>query len=275
MARQTENRLSLNFDSGKKIIENLNKRGLSFEVSETSYTMRIKTNFATYVYSDGFFLNSDFQLMRRFKKEILENASERDFDLPENGLKYCIYNYNELQNDSDLFDVVEIDINAAYLFAFKNLGLISKKLFSDLLKTEKIKRLKILGSISSQKIVCTYENGKMVSEIMVSDNLLRAVWFFVSYEIDRHFIYLSKVLKNDFLFYYVDGIYMRAKKEKIDFVKNYIEKNNYTCKIKNIDFIRVTKRGNLIVKDSTGKRPFFVRKRKIKKYIYVGSKNKT
>jgi len=95
-------------------------------------------------------------------------------------------------------------------------------------------RLRFLGSIATKKRKYTYENGLLVGEPeMLQDVLLRKVWFHICKVTDDCLSELMQLVGDDFLMYYVDGIYLRegrhkkminrvSKKYSVDFTKERV-----------------------------------------------------
>ena len=245
-----------------------------FETSETTFTKQIiiHDEQVKILYAEETLTFRDLGLMAKVKKEITANAIEKNisFTFEPEKIKYNVYNYAALTPDTDLFNIVEIDIKAAYFYACLNMGLLSKETFKTLIDLPKLTRLKILGSIATLKTVTTYKNGKMLGQPEQKKNdLTRSAWFAITLKVDEILLNISERINKDFLFYYVDGIYINEDAISESIVEDEITKQGFLFTKKKIDYIRVTKSGNLIVKDVEGARPFYVLRDKIKKYAYA------
>lgn len=248
--------------------------GAEFETGETTFTRYIKivNEGVKLLYSEDTLSFSDMGLMAKLKKQIAQNVKRLNisFDFSPDKIKYSVYNYDALTPDTDIFNVCEIDLKAAYFYTCNNMGLIDKEMFDKLMTLPKLKRLKILGSIATVKTITRYNNGKQVDQPEVrKDALTRSAWFYITSIVDTLLISLIDKLKQDFLFYYVDGIYFNDTELNRLIVEREFTLNKFLYSQKKIEYIRVTRSGNLIVKDNEGQRPFFVTRKKIKKYAYA------
>lgn len=252
----------------ERYICELKKAKFPFTVVKTNYTTQIKNQFVNYIFFDESMSFKTLGLVGKIRKEV-ENNYQNNFVWGYDKIKYMVYNFQELKPDSVLNNCIEIDINSAYLHAAKNLNLISNDTFNKVNKLNKINRLKALGSMATRKFIQEYENGEIISERIETNERLRAAWFQICYEIDKILFQCAYEIKKAFLFYYVDGIYVAPKTiTDIDTVMNIISANGYEFKIKPVK-IRVTQKQNLIVYDEKRARPFYVKKKQIKKIILL------
>lgn len=203
------------------------------------------------MFSDSFKSFKELNLMQVVKKEIAANLKvkklERVFTSQINYFKYSEAVMPNIENGEikTFENVIEIDLTAAYFYATVNLGLLSFETLNRILAINKRKRLSILGSIASRKMIFEYKGGKLISEIptIVVNEELRNVWFFICREVDRLIVECSNIAKEGFLFYYVDGIYFtdNSRKTRSAKISELMLKRGFPNKKIYIDKFEVTK----------------------------------
>jgi len=177
-------------------------------------------------YSQSFKSFKELGLMSKVKAEVnrnlhvLKGKTFNNYDV-----KYFDYKGIEDSNFEvgevvTFNDVIEIDISAAYYFAALNLGLLCKETVSKCLDLHKSKRLAILGSIASKKVITEYVNGVAGIPYTRQNHERKNAWNAIVKCVDDAMIECFKIAKKNFLFYYVDGIYLH----KNDAIELQIEK---------------------------------------------------
>jgi hypothetical protein len=122
-----------------------------------------------------------------------------------------------------------VDINGAYPQVLKNDKLISEKLYLDLLNLPKKDRLASIGMLASEK-ECYLYKGNEVTELPLITKPTKKVFFHCVGTINDLMQNLSLILEKEFLFYWVDGIFL-SNFESATIAKKYIEKKGYKCTI--------------------------------------------
>jgi len=254
------------FEQHRKILIAGNE---NFTTKKTTYTAEIITANRRLFFFDELLKIQSLGYITKLRSEILKQAGNRKPFTAEREIEYCVYNYPELQNGTTLMNCIEIDINAAYLVTALQLGFISEDTFLSIKKMDKLQRLKILGSIATRKWIQQYINGRIVKEHEQTNDFLRCAWFEICARVDKVLIECKRLIGKSFLFYYVDGIYLMPRNfTDIDTVCNVISAHGYDWKTRPVH-IHVTKKGNLIVWDGETKRPFYVRKKEVKKNVFL------
>jgi len=243
-----------------------------FQTSTSTYTAKIHRWREGKEYIDFYFDSitgkKTFILSNQLKKQIRENGHKVP-DVSDCHIKYCVYNYPMLQPNCELRDVYEIDINSAYVTACLNLGLIDQQMFDKLNKVDKITRLKCLGSIATRNTIQLYEAGNPTNIHIKQDLTLRNTWFYIVRTIDQILLNFAEMFEN-FLFYYVDGIYIWGQQNVIEIVQ-MLESKGYKSKVRENMTIEVGSLGDLLVTDDDGDERFFSVRRNdgVRKWINV------
>lgn len=245
------------------------KKQFDFETSQTTYTAKISRYYkgkemSEFFYDDRLSKNALFTMLS-VKKQIKENLHRVPMISP-GGIKYCVYNYPKLIPGNVIEDVYEVDINSAYLFAAHKLQLIDEKLFSRMQKINKIDRLKCLGSIATRNVVQVYSKGRITDTHIKTNEDMRRAWFYIVRTIDQ-ILYKFACDYDNFLFYYVDGIYVEGE-ENVKDIFQQLENFGYNCKMKCDLVLQVGSRGDILVNEPDAEPRFFnTKKTEFKKWI--------
>lgn len=190
----------------------------TFTVSHTQRTTKIKvySQNLEYFYGGGDYSNKEFQQQRKLKTYIKKNIVVNKTELPvytQADINY--YSYSKTLIDMPYGDiisnVVEYDINKAYYQCAYNLGYINAKMYSEYINMPKHIRLRFIGVIATRKRTYTYIQGKLSKNNQIKeDEELRNVWFHICKQVDNALERFKEITKDNFLFYYVDGIYLKS-----------------------------------------------------------------
>jgi len=175
---------------------------------------------------------------------------------------------NKFKSGDVLTDLVYIDINSAYWHAAFQLNVISKEIYEKALDPKnnisKVVRLAALGSLAKRSDVWSYDGLKLKKLDTVKSYDTENVWFAICKRVSDVMTEISKKIGDDFVFYWVDGIYV--KKEAKETVENYLKHSGFNSKMESIEFIKFEK--NLFqVKENDAE--------DIKKFNYSISKKKS
>jgi hypothetical protein len=229
----------------KNLVENKN----SFVLTKSTFYEQFLFGNIRYDFSNAFKSFRELSLMSQFKKQVKANAHKCSA-VDVRKIKYFDYSKKthiglEPGEVRVFKKCIEIDISAAYLYAFLNYGLIDETLFNKIIALQKFKRLPIMGAIASIKEVSEYVNGVKVSTEILKNDELRNAWFFVSLKIDEMLNQCVILSGNDYLFYYVDGIYFNANEALKNKIINYFKNKNFKSNTVICEKIEVINKGDL------------------------------
>lgn len=266
--------------SEEKISDHI-KNNVNCKISITNFTTTIETDTYRHFYSDSFSTFKDFHFMRKVKQSCISNVHK--LYTGDKETKY--FDYTGLQSfDLPVGEIItregnlnETDITAAYYYSAMNLGLITYELMTEIISNyqdrKKIKRLRILGNIASQKEVHEYKDGELTTPpYVISNKELRSAWQSICHDVDTTMIKCKQICGDDFLFYYVDGIYYDNSDGKSREIKHQMKLNGYTeAKEKSVikvGLLNTGKRTLCCVKKSNGEKKIFTLPKKSVKYYY-------
>ena len=177
----------------------------TFEVELTSKTAKIKTNNENIFFADKSFSNIVFPCFKLLKKEIESTGLNPPFT-PPNAVRYYAFN-EEIEDHENIYC---IDLNSAYLSSLYILDYISIELFEKLSKLKKMDRLAVTGMLATSKIKLKYVLGELVETEKIDDNeYLRNIFFHISKYVGECLYAVKENENENFLFYWVDGIFTR------------------------------------------------------------------
>lgn len=210
--------------------QRLKANGVSFILSRTNVTTKFKftdVKRADMIFSQKRFSYKELNLFREINREVKYNIEQKNLVVPDysrNDVGYYLFSDTlhqaaKTKQEQVFTDIIEFDIVKAYYQAARNLGYISNEFYTQCIELPKQTRLRLIGSIATSKIVFTYVKGKLTGDpYKKEDQELRKAWFHICKYVDACMRDLRNLMKEDFLFYWVDGIYCR----NTDAIDNYI-----------------------------------------------------
>lgn len=195
-----------------KLIKQLKEQKQDFEVRKTTKSTLIKFGKFSYMYADSHFKNMHLNLFQQLKKEVHSNIIKNKIVVPEIvKSKYFDHRQFEKIGEGEFLtfnNVIEFDINKAYYNVLKKFKYISEDFYNKCIKLPKNIRLALVGSLATKKTIFYYQKGELLYFEDEADDLLRRVFFHLVEYTDMVLDRFSKLSKDHFLFYWVDGIYL-------------------------------------------------------------------
>jgi len=201
----------------KKKVDIASRQGKDFTYTATNNTVIIREGNCRYIYSDSEQYNlKTLHLFTRIRKEVLRNIEDKKLDVPyarSSDVDYYAYSKQlyRVKTEAAFDDIWELDINMAYYNAAHALGYISKEFYDECKNLDKSMRLRLIGSIAIMKTKFIYKSGVLDDVQQVTNPVLRSAWFHICKYVADAMRDMAKILGNDFMFYWVDGIVFRGK----------------------------------------------------------------
>ena len=212
-----------------QFIEQLKKRNKDFTVKMTSNSTEVNFNGMKFLYSISEFQKRHLGLFSRMKSKVRKSIKEKGLNPPkvQRAKYFDCANFRPIaQGEFLTYDnVLELDINKAYYKVLFNLGYIDEDFYNECINLPKKIRLALVGSLATQKSIFHYENGKLKDHELKKDEVLRNVFFQLVSEVDEVLTVFQNMAGENFLFYWVDGIYLKPYKN-IEFNRQMLE-NKY------------------------------------------------
>lgn len=221
----------------KSRIEIIKASKKPFTIKYTTYTVEIICPGLSFHY---LFLNR-FQSPKLFfaNSMIKKNIVDSKLEYPDLTYYDVTFFSHDIVKDMYFENIYNIDLCNAYARVLYNHNFITKKTYEYLLKIPKLDRLASVGMLASQKKIFNFdENGEVVNyeKIKAKDkngNLTQGVFIFCIKIVGDLMKKISNILGDDFLFFWVDGIYFKES-DKIDTVRKLINNSGFDFKEKGI-----------------------------------------
>jgi hypothetical protein len=252
-----------------------------FSIETTSKSTKIITKDCNYLYGVGAGRNfKELNLYMELKRNALKNIEKHDLQFPKKTYTdidyYC---FSDRLLDMELGEVypkvVEFDVNKAYYTTAYRMRLIDKDFYEKCIGLPKSIRLRLIGSLATQKRRIDYVNGKPMSYTPPKrDDVLRDAWFNIVDYVDSCLKEVAEMCGDRFLFYWVDGIYLEGEgkdfkdilnvitqKYGLDFKEEGVEQMTMELDSMGNQFVGVYKTA---LKHSTKRKykPFYIKKRR-------------
>jgi len=175
-------------------------------------------------------------------------------------------------------DVIEIDIDEAYHRTAFLLKVIPEDLYKEgskeTGKISKLGRLIALGSLARKEDKYRFEGGRLRKETIRSQ-LTENVWYSICKRVADLMQEAKEIAGNDFILYWVDGIYVVNKPEVVDKIIKLFAQFDYEIKTRDNLSVKYTNDQILITDNNTNKtRPFFIPKITTRKSHFTDEKLK-
>lgn len=217
----------------ESIIKQYKEAGLDFQVKHSNYNTQIigqetvlkfiQTEHSIKVFVAYNKIVSDLKKSDKTIEILQGEWSTENFD-SKNGLKPCSYK-----------TVLNLDITSAYPYCLFINKLISQDTFNYLMALPKSERLPAIGMIAKKSVWIDYNNGK-ASNWDVKTGEYANIFFFVIQQITDLMAWAADIAGHDFLFYWVDGIFLKPtiSKKKLQEITGIFAEQGYYYKYENV-----------------------------------------
>ncbi len=174
----------------------------------------------------------DLGFIRSLKiKLVKEEHALRFIDTVYRSKKIHYIDVNSKIREGHKFDNVAcIDINNAYWQTALLLGLIDQKMYEEGLIKDKLVRLTALGSLAKKKDIYKFNGEDYEYVDTIRSTQTENLWFAICYTVAQAMQEVSKSLGDDFIFYWVDGIYFVNTEENKLKVRQAFDRLGYEYK---------------------------------------------
>jgi hypothetical protein len=241
----------------------------NFDVRLTNYSITLETNFEKYFFADEPISVQAFAMHATINKDVggeIRPVPAR--------IKY--FDFSGLKNTEQIEKCYCVDINSAYLKALQLEGIITPETFKSIdeksraSKHAKINRLKAVGLFARQPTTISYRAGE-VEEITTKENPFSWVFFQACKTTGESMEAIKKAEKNNFLFYWVDGIFLKENPEN---AVNYLNSLGFECKIEEINNLKTIENAVIYEKEGKSKFLFMPQSEKINNANFVDRLNR-
>lgn len=208
--------------------------GADFTVTSTGYTKTIKHDGQTFNFVETVISENIFSCTNKIKSDIQKSGVVIDavpmFDVR----YYSIGKYLQRKNVELPDTLYNVDIKSAYLTTLKRYAMITSETFDFVQSRGKATRLKAVGMLATNKMIFTYEAGRLKTFHTERNNQMANYFFFCCYTVGQLMSQLAAQLGDAFLFFWVDGIYI-SDKSKVEGVMKFLSDEGYQTKAETLE----------------------------------------
>jgi hypothetical protein len=227
----------------KQKCEYLYKHGKSFTLVKSGGTYELVSSLWNEKAAARGFRADDLAFINKVRNHVEKNNIVVDFiDTYYKGEDIQYVKVKDYAVGEEIQDLVYIDINGAYWQTAHHLGIINDALYLKGLEINKVVRLAALGSLAKTKDIWKYD-GKDFKKTETIRNPNENLWFAICKRVSDVMIEVVNKVGDDFVFYWVDGIYIKNKPEVVALVYKTFSDLGYTTKTEPIPYIKFHEKG--------------------------------
>ena len=240
----------------------------NFDVRLTNYSITVETNTEKYLFADEPISVQAFAMHAVINKDVggeIRTAPRH--------IKY--FDFSGLKDPEPIEECYCVDINSAYLKSLQLEGVISPETFKSIdeksrkSKHAKMNRLKAVGLFARQPTVINYRAGQ-VEEITTKENPFSWVFFQACKTTGDAMEAIKKAQTNEFLMYWVDGIFLKSNPEA---AVEYLNSIGFECKIEIINNLQIIEGAVIYEKEGKTKLLFMPQSEKINNREFLNQIN--
>lgn len=221
---------------------------VDYVLKHGTYTTSIEHSMGTIKLMLNNFHNRVFCASQMVKKDCKNSVNGQE--IMNSTFQKKNYDSHPLIDNIKYDSCLNIDLSSAYAYCLFNSGLITQKTFNYLLKLRKMERLTSVGMLATSHVKYFYSGGKCVDFKPYREPTAQ-IFFFLIDEINYLMQDIKWILGNDFIFYWVDGVFMKptTPKKKIDAVENLLINLKYKYKYEKVENFSVQRIQDKVVID--------------------------
>lgn len=225
MREKQKNQIKLHLDEKtvKLFVDLLKSQRAAFKMQISNYTTKISSNHYNVTFLKTLQSNMVFAAASYLKKDLSDKPIP-DIDMKKN----CYYD-TQFKGNGFYSDVAfNIDIKHAYATILFRDGLISRKTYDYLSRLPKLDRLAAVGMLASKKVIFEHDRAGSIRHFEEDVNPLSNFFFYCVQRTENIIQDVkNKILKDSFLFSWVDGIYYLNENESYRAVTQQYLKDEY------------------------------------------------
>ena len=222
------------------------KNKTPYKLEGYAHSEKIETKTSVYIFSKKF--NKDVvPIFTKIKYNILKNKINNKIDFSKTPIP-VFYITGKKMASMNIGDelkwnkVINIDIKKAYPSCLLLNGFIGQELYDYLLQKDKLTVLKSIGVLGTNKLSKIFNGKKHSIPTLTKKPYLGDVLKFIQYEIGRVMVKISNHYKkkNQFLFFWTDGIYLTPN-ASIKYAEKCMQELGYKYEVLNLPNFSINK----------------------------------
>jgi hypothetical protein len=238
------------------------KDGIPYKLTWThGRTLLVTEKWGSWESRESRFPAKELNFIKSVKQYVLKNKTYRNvrnyFGKPgtigaNKRIKYFHYN-KDIPRPSYFEGVWEVDISNCYwdtnYFHYK---LISKELYEKGLTVSKKSRLAAIGSYAKVVMSIVFDGVKETKLPDARSEKTEYLWHTICNKIGKTMYKCSKVAKSDFLFFWVDGIFLKNKSQ-VKAIQKFLKQNGYASTVSYCEWVKFNEKGLIVKSTEKGK----------------------
>lgn len=201
--------------------------------SGTSYTLD-SAIFKSRAVRAGF-TPEQISFIKRVKNYVIKNdIADKFIDVDYQARKINYIQVKEYGEGEIINDIVEIDVNHAYWVTAYAMGVIDKSIFERGEDIDKRVRLACLGTLAKKTETWRFDGKVMAKRQEERSHSTENIWYAICRRVSDVMNECVKIAGDDFVFYWVDGIYIKNNAVTMQKVLQYFAEQGYETKMKPI-----------------------------------------
>lgn len=250
-----------------RIPRKLLEKKVAFFLKHSIPFKMMNTNERTVVHAEGrwgSWMNKEstfkpqyLQFIKAVKDHIVKNETWRgvrnNFQAAGSEKKIKYFYYNKSYGPGTYFeDIMEVDLKGAYWEQLYKLpGVITEEIYKKGLEVDKRTRLACVGTLAKTTEVINFDGKKETLGDPIKSTETEFLWNVISYKIGKLMAKAMRVAKKDFIFFWVDAIFIHGDSAK-ELVKLFKEAG-FECSVHKCEWVRFDKTKIVVHSKEKGK----------------------
>jgi len=217
------------------------KNKIPFTMKHSGSVMEIESDLFNSKSLDRKFNGKELNFIKKVKKHVINENVSMNFlgtRYKSKDIKYIEVS-KKLKSGDVYEDVYCLDLVSAYFQMALMLGVISPDIYKEGIGIDKVTRLASLGSLARRTEVREYDGKEYRLLETIESTATENCWFAICYKVGELMLKASKSLGDEFIFYWVDGIFFKNTPENIKKVSDVFAESGFESKQENVGKIEV------------------------------------
>lgn len=240
------------------LIKRFLKAKIPFKKVSTTGRTLIISDFGSFENKESRFPANELHFIKSVKEHVIKNGTYkkiRNYFTKEGSnkkIKYFFYNKNI--KPGDIFNkAYEVDINNAYWdTAYHQFNLFDEDIYNKGLTVSKKSRLAAIGSFAKVKYITEFDGQQEKNLPPERSKKTEFLWNTICNRIGRIMARGSRTAKSDFLFFWVDAIFVKDK-ETAKRVQKLFKEKGYNSSISLCEWVKFDQKGIVVKSKAKGK----------------------
>ena len=215
--------------------------GIPYTIEKTGSRIIFKSQRGEYVCRKKEFIPKELSFIKSVKHNIIKNEIYNDipnnFKTEKDKDKIKYVSYNKKYDTGDYIEnVKEIDLKSAYWETSNYTGLLTPEIYLKGGEVSKQSRLAAIGSLAKKVKTISFDGRKESYDGIKRSELTEFLWDVISHKVGQVMLKGVKASKNDYLFFWVDAIFVRG--ESVDRIVKLFADLGYNSSVHHCEWVK-------------------------------------